>query len=116
MWTADEASCQRFKARTAAFRLGSIASNLNTLKRYAEAGQGSTGVLIPQTLAYISWTIADVAAHDRALLDELKDLLILWQTEWGLKHSSAPWQVMTATSAQAWSERLLGLSGLLVRQ
>lgn len=116
MWTADEASCQRFKARTTAFRLGSIASNLNTLRRYAEAGQGSTGVLVPQTLAYIDWTIADVAGHDKALLNELKDLLTLWQSEWSQKHNSASWQVMTATAAQAWSDRLLVLSGLLVSQ
>ena len=116
MWTADEASCQRFKARTTAFRLGSIASNLNTLGRYAEAGQGSTGVLIPQTLAYLSWATADVAAHDIDSLNELKDLLILWQSEWDQRHSSASWQVITATAAQAWSDRLLDLSGLLVSQ
>jgi hypothetical protein len=102
-------------SRTIPFRLGSLAANLRRIKSFAtqETSHDVVASLIEESKFFIEWTARDTLIDTAAQLVELQIQLARWQYNWPQIWPNTSRRQQVAEQSLAWSERVLGLSGLL---
>jgi len=96
-------------------RLGGLAANLGRIRSFA-AGSASDQVvesLMDESKHFIEWTAAEAEVDTAAELVELQVELAGWQRSWSQTREDATLREQVAKKAAIWSERVLGMSGLL---
>ncbi len=106
---------ERFLRDAVPVRLGNLASNLARLHSFAQQDDLSDAAarVVRESQLFIEWTKADAAA-ERTQLDELAHTLTQWEKDWPRMWRDVAQREAFATDAQAWSNRLLNDSGLLL--
>lgn len=96
-------------------RLGGLAANLGRIRSFAARNTSDEVVesLMEESKHFIEWTAADAAVNTAPALVELQVELAGWQRSWRKVRDDAALCEQVAEKAGIWSERVLGMSGLL---
>lgn len=96
-------------------RLGGLAANLGRIKSFAARGTSDevVGSLMDESKHFIEWTAAEAEVNTAAELVELQVELAGWQRSWPQARDDSALRQRVAKKAGIWSERVLGMSGLL---
>ena len=111
-WTVIQ---QRYLRDSIPVRLGGLAANLLRIKSFAaqETSRDAVMGLIEESKFFIEWTASDTLMDTAAQLVELQIQLARWQHNWSQIWTDPIRRQQLAEQSQAWSERVLSLSGLL---
>ncbi len=105
----------RYLRQTIPMRLGSVAADLARIASFAEIpANAAVESLMDESKAFIEWTAADLEI-DAARLIEIQRGLARWHFVWSQAQNDANERRKLADQAQAWSDEILGMSGLLNR-
>ncbi len=105
----------RYLRQTIPMRLGSVAADLARIASFAEIpANAAVESLMDESKAFIEWTAADLEI-DAARLIEIQRGLARWHFVWLQAQNDANERRKLADQAQAWSDEILGMSGLLNR-
>ena len=106
---------QRYLRDDLPIRLGGLAANLRRIRSFTqnEANREVVKSLVDESKHFIEWTAAEADVEAAAQLVELQVQLARWQHNWDRIWSDAEQRKRVGEQALAWSERVLGLSGLL---
>jgi hypothetical protein len=96
-------------------QLGGLAANLARIQSFSDHPDHREVVarLVEESLLFIEWTVPHVGAGVQAELVELQSLLAGWQQSWAELWADDEQRNAMAQQAQAWSERVLKMAGLL---
>ncbi len=99
-------------------RLGGLAANLRRIRSFAVQESGGEAVvsLIEECRYFIEWTASETPIDTSAQLVDLQVQLARWQHNWARIWSDPIGRQRLAEHSLVWSERVLGLSGLLPLQ
>lgn len=111
-WTAIQ---ERYLKDALPTRLGGLAANLGRIKAFAGGGTSDEVVesLMEESKHFIEWIAAEAEVDIGAQLVELQVELASWQRSWRQTRDDAALRKQLAAKAGTWSERVLGMSGLL---
>jgi hypothetical protein len=106
---------ERYLRDSIPVRLGGLAANLRRIKSFAaqDAGREAVESLIDECKFFIEWTAHDTQMETAAQLVELQVELARWQHNWASIWPDPARRNQVAERSLVWSERVLGLSGLL---
>lgn len=109
-WSAIEAS---FLRQPYPQQLGELAASLARLKSWSQkrASREIVPVLLEENLLYVRLIQEQ---NDNAQLSQIHDLLIEWQRDWSSLCDRSTEIANLAKIADAWSECVLDMSGLVV--
>ncbi len=98
-------------------RLGGLAANLSRIKSFAahEGSREAIGSMIDESKFFIEWTAAEAEVGTAAELVELQVQLARWRRNWMRIWSDPVQRHQVAEQSEAWSKRVLEMSGLLGR-
>jgi hypothetical protein len=104
----------RFLRDGVPIRLGGIATNLARIASFSRhpVNRDAVEQMVIQSRLFIEWTLPDMN-EDAAVLSELEAQLAQWQGCWGTLWEDAEERQAVIDQSRRWSERILGLSGLL---
>ncbi len=96
-------------------RLGGLAANLRRIGSFSQhpANGEVVASLVDESKYFIEWTAADAELETAAQLVELQVQLALWQRNWSRIWADPNQRRQIGEQSQAWSDRVLDLSGLL---
>ncbi len=105
----------RYLRQTIPMRLGSVAADLARIASFAEIpANAAVESLMDESKAFIEWTAADLEIDAERLI-EIQRGLARWHFVWSQAQNDANERRKLADQAQAWSDEILGMSGLLNR-
>jgi hypothetical protein len=109
---------ERYLRDSLPVRLGGLAANLRRIRSCAGHENGGEAVvsLIEECKYFIEWSAAEAPADTAVQLVDLQVQLARWQHNWARIWSDPIGRQRLAEQSLAWSERVLGLSGLLPSQ
>lgn len=113
-WTAIR---ERYLRDNFPVRLGGLAANLSRIKSFAanDASREAVESLIAESKFFIEWIAAEAEINAAAELVELQIQLARWQYNWARIWDDQVQRKNVAEQSAAWSQRVLGMSGLLSR-
>jgi hypothetical protein len=96
-------------------RLGGLAANLRRIASFSRqpANHAAVESLFDESKHFIEWTAAEADIDTAAQLVELQVQLARWQRNWPRIGIDSEHRQQLSEQALAWSDRVLGLSGLL---
>lgn len=96
-------------------QLGGLAANLARIQSFSDHPDHREIVarLVEESQLFIEWSVPHVGAAVQAELVELQSLLAGWQQSWAELWVNDEQRSVMAQQAQAWSERVLKMAGLL---
>ncbi len=105
----------RYLRDSTSVRLGGLATNLGRIASFSKYGdhQDVVDSILQESKWFIEWTAADLDLQRGAELVRLQVQLALWQLQSRKNWSTESWRNELAADSKQWSERLLGMSGLL---
>jgi len=106
---------ERYLRDSLAVRLGGLAANLRRIRSFAgsDRNREATEGLIEESKLLIEWTASEATPEAAAELVELQIELARWQLQWNGIWSDPARRGQLAEQSHVWSDRVLGLSGLL---
>jgi hypothetical protein len=106
---------ERYLRDEFSIRLGGLAANLARVKSFSDHPDHRDIVesLLDESKFFIEWTALDAEPELQANLVELQLQLACWQRSWADIWADPARRAAVAEQAQAWSERLLKISGLV---
>ena len=106
---------ERYLQDDVAVRLGGLAANLRRVKSFSALDTNKEIVesLINESKFFIEWTAAETDIETAAELVAMQVQLARWQCQWAGIWADKSQRRSIAQQAGSWSERVLGLSGLL---
>lgn len=109
---------ERFLSDDVPIRLGNLASNLKRIKAFATnpALSEAADQVVRESTYFIEWTALDLDTERCAELVELQVQLASWHLNWASLWEDPAQRATMAAQADAWSGRVLHMSGLLQRQ
>ncbi len=107
---------ERYLRQTIPMRLGSVAADLARIASFAEIpANAAVESLMDESKAFIEWTAPDLEIDAAARLIEIQRGLARWHFVWPQAQNDANERRKLAGQAQAWSDEILGMSGLFNR-
>ena len=108
---------ERYLRDSLSARLGGLAANLRRIKSFAvhDASRDAVESLIDESKFFIEWTAAQAEHHAAAELVEIQVQLARWQHKWVTIWADPAQRRQVAEQSNAWSDRVLEMSGLLKR-
>ena len=96
-------------------RLGGLAANLARVRSFSDNPEHGEVVarLIEESAWFIEWLAPDAPADTQVILIDCQRALTRWRLSWVVIWADPERRAEMATRAGAWSERFLGLSGLV---
>jgi hypothetical protein len=96
-------------------RLGGLAANLARIRSFSShaANRDVVESLLDESKFFIEWTAADADVDTAAELVELQVQLAQWQRRWADIWADPAQRSRVAEESRLWSQRVLGMSGLL---
>lgn len=109
-----ESRRERYLSLSVSTRLGGLAADLARIASFTEAG-ANTAVegLLEESTAFIEWSASDLPIDDAAELVDIQRGLAHWRRIWPDAQNDPAERLALASQAQAWSDRVLQMSGLL---
>ena len=112
-----ESRHQRFIQFPIATRLGHLATNLARISSFVKIpGNNATFGVLEESRAFIEWCAPDLLADrvdDAAQLVDIQRELTRWYWIWNKAQNDPVQRAQLAEQAQAWSDQVLEMSGLL---
>lgn len=111
-WTAIR---ERYLRDGLSVRLGGLAANLRRIKSFSSHDTNGEVVerILDESKYFIEWTAAETGIDTAAKLVELQIQLACWQRQWAGIWTDRVQRDRVAEESNAWSKRILDLSGLL---
>jgi hypothetical protein len=111
-WTTKK---ERYLRESVLTRLGEIAANLARIQSFSnnDLNRDAVAHLIEESKFFIEWTAIDAGIDQAAELVELQVQLARWQLNWSNIWADDAQRTKVAQQAKIWSDRVLGMSGLL---
>ncbi len=106
---------ERFMRDSLPVRIGGIAADLARIASFS-SGSGSADVvygLLNESRAFIEWTAPEMPIDDAAQLVDIQRGLTHWRFAWDQVQNDPEQRHRLAEQAQAWSDQVLAMSGLL---
>lgn len=96
-------------------RLGALAADLARIGSASSnvANSRAIQILLEEGRRFIEWTAAELEVDAAGELVDLQLVLTLWLHAWEHASSSPVQRALLAHDAVCWSDRVLGLSGLI---
>ncbi len=106
---------QRFLRDPLPRRLGGLSATLARISSSAREREASTVVagLLDEAKHMIEWTAADAEPEIAAELVQMQILISLWQHAWETANNDQGQRTLLSAQAKDWSDKVLGVSGLL---
>ena len=106
---------ERYLRDSVPVRLGGLAANLRRIKSFAshDANLEAVEGLLDESKFFIEWTAREADLDAAAELVELQIQLARWQYNWARIWADPAQRSQVAEQSRVWSDRVLGLSGLL---
>ena len=96
-------------------RLGGLAANLARVKSFADHPKHEATIesLLDESKYFVEWAAPEADVETQAALVSLQVQLALWQLNWPTIWPDPVRRAAVANQAQAWSDQVLEMSGLL---
>ncbi len=96
-------------------RLGGLAANLARVRSFSDHPDHRDVVvrLLEESKRFIEWTAPDVPSEAQVMLVECQRQLARWQLAWARIWADPGQRAEMAEQAGIWSQRVLGMSGLM---
>ena len=96
-------------------RLGGLAANLARIQSFSHhvGNQVVVERLIEESKLFVEWTASEIDIDSAAELVAMQIQLARWQRNWRSLWADSAQRIEMADQAKVWSERVLGLSGIL---
>lgn len=96
-------------------RLGGLAANLARVASFSQNDGHLQAVhaTMQESKWFIEWSAAELSVEETAELVRLQSQLARWQIQSQDKWGNERWRQDLMSESRRWSERLLGMSGLL---
>ena len=96
-------------------RLGGLAANLSRVASFAQhdGHQSAVSATMHESKWFIEWTAAELTTEETAELVQLQSQLAQWEIQSKDKWDNDSWRRGLISESKRWSERLMGMSGLL---
>ena len=96
-------------------RLGGLAANLARVASFSQndGHQQAVSTTMHESRWFIEWTAAELPIEKTAELVRLQSQLARWEIQSKDKWNNDRWRQDLMNESRRWSERLLGMSGLL---
>ncbi len=96
-------------------RLGGLAADMARIASFSRnpANLPAVASSMREAAHFIEWCAPDCDLETQIVLLELQRGLAGWRAHLTARFPEAAWRQQIASSAQGWSERVLGMSGLL---
>lgn len=105
---------ERFISQNIPTRLGGLAADLARIASFTQVhASKAVESLLEESAAFIEWSAPDLPIDDAAELVEIQRGLAHWRRIWPDVQNDPAELAELAKQAQAWSDRVLVLSGLL---
>jgi hypothetical protein len=106
---------ERYMRDPLPIRLGGLAADLARIQSFSDhpAHRDVVWGLIEESRFFIEWTAPDAELEKQVALVELQRQLTRWQHSWPHIWADPARRAAVAEQAGVWSERVLGMSGLL---
>jgi hypothetical protein len=106
---------ERYMRDPLPIRLGGLAADLARIQSFSDHAGHMDVVesMLEESRFFIEWTTPDAELEKQVALVELQRQLTRWQHSWAQIWADPARRAGVAEQAGVWSERVLGLSGLL---
>ncbi len=105
---------ERFLRQPEPIRIGSLAADLARISSFIQVpALEAVTSLIEESRAFIEWTAAELPIDDAAQLVDIQRGLTHWWFIWPEAQHHPEQRRRLAEQAQAWSDQVLAMSGLL---
>jgi hypothetical protein len=106
---------ERYMRDPLPIRLGGLAADLARVQSFSDNSNLRDAVagLLEESRFFIEWTAPDAELEKQVALVELQRQLTRWQRSWAHIWADPARRAEVAERAGIWSERVLGMSGLL---
>lgn len=96
-------------------RLGGLAADLARIQSFSDHAGHKDVIesMLEESRFFIEWTAPDAELEKQIALVELQRQLTRWQRSWAHIWADPARRAAVAEQAGVWSERVLGMSGLL---
>ncbi len=96
-------------------RLGGLATNLARVASFSkhDGHQSAVSATMNESKWFIEWTASELSTDETAELVRLQSQLARWEIQSKDSWGNAAWRQDLINESRRWSERLLGMSGLL---
>ncbi len=96
-------------------RLGGIAADLARIVSFSKSPKSAAVVatMLEESRYFIEWTAPELPIDDAARLVEIQRGLTHWRWRWAEAQNDPEARRELAEQAQAWSDEILAMSGLL---
>ena len=110
-----ESTRSRYLRDATSTRLGGLAANLARVASFSQNDDHRQAVsaTMHESRWFIEWTAAELSFEDTAELVGLQLQLARWEIQSKDKWGNERWRQDLMNESRRWSERLLGMSGLL---
>ena len=111
----QEAIRERYMRDPLPIRLGGLAADLARIQSFSDhPGNGDVvASLVEESRFFIEWTAPDAELEKQVAMVELQRQLTRWQRSWAHIWADPARRAAVAEQAGVWSERVLGMSGLV---
>ena len=105
---------ERYLRQPIPMRLGGLAADLARIASFAEIpANAAVESLMEESKAFIEWAAPDLDIEPAARLVEIQRGVARWHLAWSEAQNDAAQRRELARQARAWSDEILGMSGLL---
>jgi len=106
---------ERYMRDPLPIRLGGLAADLARVESFSDNSNLRDAVagLLEESRFFIEWTTPDAELEKQVALVELQRQLTRWQHSWAQIWADPTRRAAVAEQAGVWSERVLGMSGLV---
>ncbi len=96
-------------------RLGGLAANLARVASFSrhDGHQLAVSATMRESKWFIEWTAAELSPEETAQLVRLQSQLARWEIQSKDNWGNESWRQDLMNESKRWSERLIGMSGLL---
>jgi hypothetical protein len=96
-------------------RLGGLAANLARVASFCrhDGHQPAVSAAMQESKWFIEWTAAELSTEDSVELVRLQSQLARWEIQSKDNWDNGTWRQDLMRESRRWSERLIGMSGLL---
>jgi hypothetical protein len=106
---------ERYMRDAPPVRLGNLAANLARIQSFSDNPDHQDVVesILEESAFFIEWTAQELELDTCVALAELQRLLVHWRYTWSTVWADPSLRTEVAKQAEAWSQRVLRLAGLL---
>ncbi len=96
-------------------RLGGLAANLSRVASFSkhDGHQPAVSATMHESKWFIEWTAAELSVEEAVELVRLQSQLARWEIQSKDNWANESWRQDLMNESRRWSERLIGMSGLL---